>query len=550
MEEEHLVRFYADEDSSFDDHNSSDDNSSVEATSSIDECENELVRLSTYLQLESDYENDDDQAIEWPEPPPSLISPDSSDIEELCDSQQVISSATSFHNDNIQKKCTKRKRRQWTIKENLIAVALFDKNQSKRKTAKSEGCTSSQLRKWIENKENLLMMLKKKKGGKRKRLDGGGKNLFTLILMINFLLADIRREKVTFRHLEKEGRRISKELNHSLPSSSWFFRFMKRNGLSLQRPKRQDKVPLDEVHRLANSFYTFNRRASLWSIKRGPMGAFTDGDICNMDESPLALFGDQVKRSVNDIGTSNEINGCISNKRFCTVILTVFHKNQRMEPVVLFKGKGNVGVAERQQYSKGIHVIFTPKAVHDGHPKLFIADSANSHLKPEIIQKLRKKNVVVSIIPKGCTQYLQLLDTSVFSVFKNHYQAAADEYIDLYSSRSKIKLAAKQQRILCTRLISTAWVRTQNSIDFERAFFDIGYTWIDESPVSIRTLQGFLFDPSTVTSSIIDVDDREEQEECREKKKMVEENKKHPHLSSMNNNSKLKQLSLDQFIKN
>ncbi|CAF4931971.1 unnamed protein product, partial [Rotaria socialis] len=44
------------------------------------------------------------------------------------------------------------------------------------------------------------------------------------------------------------------------------------------------------------------------------MGAFTDGDICNMDESPLALFGDQVKRSVNDIGTSNEINGCISNK--------------------------------------------------------------------------------------------------------------------------------------------------------------------------------------------------------------------------------------------
>ena len=58
----------------------------------------------------------------------------------------------------------------------------------------------------------------------------------------------------------------------------------------------------------------FNRRASLWSIRRGPMGAFISEDICNMDESPLALFGDQAKRSVNDIGTSNEINGCISNK--------------------------------------------------------------------------------------------------------------------------------------------------------------------------------------------------------------------------------------------
>ncbi|CAF4738719.1 unnamed protein product, partial [Rotaria sp. Silwood2] len=52
--------------------------------------------------------------------------------------------------------------------------------------------------------------------------------------------------------------------------------------------------------------------------------------------------------------------------RFCTVILTVFAKNQRMNPVVLFKGKGNIGVDERQQYSQGVHVIFTPKAVING----------------------------------------------------------------------------------------------------------------------------------------------------------------------------------------
>jgi hypothetical protein len=57
----------------------------------------------------------------------------------------------------------------------------------------------------------------------------------------------------------------------------------------------------------------FDRRASLCSLKRGPMGAFTVEDVCNMDESPLALFGDQAKKSVNDIGTSHEINGCISN---------------------------------------------------------------------------------------------------------------------------------------------------------------------------------------------------------------------------------------------
>ncbi|CAF3943886.1 unnamed protein product, partial [Rotaria sp. Silwood1] len=550
MDEQHLAPLSADEDSRFDGYSSSDD-ASVEVTSTIDECENELVRLSTYLQLESEFDNDDDQAFEWPEPPPTLLSSSSSDIEELADSQQVVLSTTSFNNGDAQEKSKKCKRRQWSTLEKLDAIALFDKNQSKRKTANEKGCTPAQLRNWIHNKENLLKMYKNKKGGKRKRLEGGGKKVVYADLDSRLFTwyrsrrtdpndqsraaPDIQRERVTLRHLEKEGRRIAKELNHSSPVSSWYLRFLKRNGLSLQRPKRQDKVPLDEVHRLANSFYMFNRRASSWSIRRGPMGAFIPEDICNMDESPLALFGDQAKRSVNDIGTSNEINGYISNKRFCTVLLTVFGKNQRMKPVVLFKGKGNIGVDEREQYSKDVHVIFTPKAVingqsmdtyinkwlekvHDGHPKLFIADSANSHLKPEIIQKLRKKNVVVSIIPKGCTQYLQLLDTAVFSVFKNHYQAAADEYIDCYSSRSKIKLTAKQQRILCTRLISTAWIRTQKSIDFERAFLDIGYTWVDESPVSIRTLKGFIFDPSTVTSSTFNDDENEEKEEYNAKK--------------------------------
>jgi hypothetical protein len=61
MEEQHLLSLgVVDEDSSFNDYNSSDDDSSVEITSTIDEYESELVRLSTYLQLESDDDDGDD----------------------------------------------------------------------------------------------------------------------------------------------------------------------------------------------------------------------------------------------------------------------------------------------------------------------------------------------------------------------------------------------------------------------------------------------------------------------------------------------------------
>ncbi|CAF4741455.1 unnamed protein product, partial [Rotaria sp. Silwood2] len=142
------------------------------------------------------------------------------------------------------------------------------------------------------------------------------------------------------------------------------------------------------------------------------MGAFTPRDICNMDQSPIELFGDQSKRSINDIGTSNDIEGHLTNKRFATLILTVFAEdNSRMGPILVFKGQGRVTSTERAQYSQGVQVFFTSKGVINGttmdryvrdpHPKLMIADSANPHLNADVIRDLRKKRVVVAIIPKG-----------------------------------------------------------------------------------------------------------------------------------------------------
>jgi hypothetical protein len=153
----------------------------------------------------------------------------------------------------------------------------------------------------------------------------------------------IRKEKVSFKQLQRKGKQISIELNHEPPSSKWYGRFLRRHGLSLQKPKRHQKVPLNEVHKLVQEFHSYLRRSSRWGLKRGPMGAFTPKDVCNMDESPLSLFGDQSKLSVNDINTCNEIEGHISSKRFCTLILTVFGEdNSRIGPVLLFKGKGKL----------------------------------------------------------------------------------------------------------------------------------------------------------------------------------------------------------------
>ncbi len=141
---------------------------------------------------------------------------------------------------------------------------------------------------------------------------------------------------------------------------------MRRHRLSLQKPKRQQKVPLNEAHLLVNSFHTYIRGANTWSPKRGAMDAFLPCDMVNMDECPLSLLGDQTKLSINDVNTVNEIEGHVSDKRFCTVILTVFAEdNTRVGPAVLFKGKGQVRDDEKMQYASNVKVFFTPKAFNN-----------------------------------------------------------------------------------------------------------------------------------------------------------------------------------------
>ena len=162
MEEEHLCSVYESEDPNFDSGDSSGDDSSVEITSNFDQCESEWIRLSTYLQSESEDDVDhdspgdcDDEPFEWPDPPSCLSSPSSSNSAQPAESDQsVLLSTTLANRVDIQRKSIKRKQRQWSVREKLDAIALYDLNESKRATAKSKGFTTAQLRNWIRNGEN------------------------------------------------------------------------------------------------------------------------------------------------------------------------------------------------------------------------------------------------------------------------------------------------------------------------------------------------------------------------------------------------------------
>ena len=50
-------------------------------------------------------------------------------------------------------------------------------------------------------------------------------------------------------------------------------------------------------------------------------------------------------------------------QRFCTIILTVSGEDQRVGPVLLFKGKGHISPIEQKEYADGVKVYFTPEGV-------------------------------------------------------------------------------------------------------------------------------------------------------------------------------------------
>ncbi len=136
------------------------------------------------------------------------------------------------------------------------------------------------------------------------------------------------------------------------PSTKWFTRFLKRHRLSLQRPVRKRKISLPEAQTSIEKFHLFLRRSSQLGPQCGVMGCFKESSVCNVDESPLNLWGDQSKRCINDINTKNEIDGHLDDKRFATIILCVFpENNHRVEPVLLFKGAGRVLATEEKHYS-------------------------------------------------------------------------------------------------------------------------------------------------------------------------------------------------------
>jgi hypothetical protein len=200
--------------------------------------------------------------------------------------------------------------------------------------------------------------------------------------------------------------------------------------------------------------------------------------------------------------------------RMCTLQLTVFADGiQRAKPVLIFKGSPNKKekrrVKEIRQYHTNVIVVWNAKAYSNTQeilwwiknqyagateyalskrePRLLCLDAFAPHKTqgvniPEnetegakaqrlaeqegnrqIKEELAKLNTTVSIIPGGCTGYVQVLDVSINKLVKKFIeeeeQIYYDNNLDTFAAET---VNIGQRRILMTWWVATAWKRVHD----------------------------------------------------------------------------------------
>ena len=297
---------------------------------------------------------------------------------------------------------------------------------------------------------------------------------------------------------------------------------------------------------------------SIIGIPRGPevpvVGRIKLSEICNMDQSPMpfeylkgrtyAKKGDRTVRLKE--GKSGH------DKRQFTLQITVFADGvTRCKPLLIFKGKPGKGDsrrrAEKLKYHPGVVVIFNEKAwantsnlldwvknqyssaseypLHDDEPRIIALDAFAPHknkgrkesqqkesekakakrlaeekLQQELRELLTKLNVTVSIIPGGCTGYVQVLDVLVNKLIKAYIAEYEDlcieQNLELYESG---KWSVGDRRILMTHWVAQAWekVHLEHKDAIIKCFKSVGLSLANDGSedhlLKIRDLPSLTF---------------------------------------------------------
>ena len=206
----------------------------------------------------------------------------------------------------------------------------------------------------------------------------------------------------------------------------WLRHFMKRYGLPLRRKTSMTQKDPDQVIDKLVVFVLNVRRIAM----KHP---FKASDIIAMDESPI--WADMVSDTTVDVTGKKTVTVKATGheKSRVSVCLAAKADGTKLPPFIVFKSAKREVAAMDKEF-KGCHIASSPNAwmntalTHSWINKVLgifcftrrylVWDSYECHIKDSVKSSLNAKKIDVSIVPGGCTKYIQAPDVSWNKPFK------------------------------------------------------------------------------------------------------------------------------------
>lgn len=265
--------------------------------------------------------------------------------------------------------------------------------------------------------------------------------------------------------------------------------------------KQAQKLPADLTDKV-NNFLQFIRRNNI-VLDGGKLPAgeivrrFELSAMINLDETPIP-FQYAEGRTYNIKGAKTIPIKLIRSgyqNRQATVVLAIDGSGGKLKPGVIFHGEtgGSIDTKERSNWKNiDVRVHVNKKAWNNselmknwveqdlrnimtekGFNSLFVViDSAAFHLTKEVRMAMTNLNIILCVVPAGCTSAVQPLDTHINKAFKNLMKQKTEQ---LLYSRNSETVELHELRLITLQAVEWAWAQIPADL-IEKSFIQCGIT--------------------------------------------------------------------------
>ena len=199
-----------------------------------------------------------------------------------------------------------------------------------------------------------------------------------------------------------------------------------------------------------------------------------------MDEVPILFefFDGYTYHPMGERTVTGSITNTSWSKRQATLVLTVFADGlPRVKPKLIFHGVpgGQIWEREHQLWDPRVTVELSETAYNNekllldwlrhellpslyGSDSLLVMDSATFHKTDEVRLLLKEYNVLLAIIPPGCTGLLQPLDVAINKAFKALLREKLEAVLEAETDWDlRGRAAVSARRIAVTKAVGDTW---------------------------------------------------------------------------------------------